>query len=526
MTSCYRAFAAVVAALLLLWAGGYPSGRLIAAAPPVPGCDENRESAPKVERLAGEAALEGDDTPVRVHVQLCSYSDRVTGLFTTEDNALHFIGRRDSNRIEGTLASGSERGTVQLIFAAKGATGSFEFGDLKGKLQLKPTNKSAADYIHPTERLDLTSAEWTEDLDALVQILTTKHGSPFTYISKPAFMRQAAEIRRNIPKDTGIENALEFRKLAALIGDGHTQVDLPKDRPVLPFETYWFNDGIRIVAAPPGHPELLGAKLISVNRTPVSAVVQGLARYFGQHETANEWRRTAPLLLARIDLLNDLKITKGGANTYRFERNEHRETVQLTAGPARTDLIRFPYKYPLWQRDPGQAWWEMALPDGSIYVNWRGYDDLDANSAGLMRQLDEHHPKRLIIDLRDNGGGDYNVGRQFIHLIVKRPWLNRKGVLYVLAGRRTFSAGMTNAVDFLKDTNATLVGETIGAKPNGWQESRSDYLPNSGLKVSVSIRYYSFLPGASEVRPNIYVSPRLSDWSNELDAAVRRILAL
>jgi hypothetical protein len=142
----------------------------------------------------------------------------------------------------------------------------------------------------------------------------------------------------------------------------------------------------------------------------------------------------------------------------------------------------------------------------------------------LMRQLDKHHPRRLLIDLRDNGGGDYNVGRQLIDLIVKRPWLNRKGVLYVLVGRRTFSAAMANAVDFLTGTNATLVGETIGAKPNGWQESRSDFLPNSGLEVSVSVRHYAFLPGASEVRPNLYVSPQLSDWKHELDAAVRRIV--
>jgi len=522
-----RVCVALATALLLLWVAGYPARPAIAGATPsASGCSPESSGALKIERFAGEAAIEGDDTPIRAHFQLCEYSDRVTGLFTTEDNALDFVGRRVSNRVEGMLASGSRRGTAQLTLTPNGATGSFEFDDQKGKLQLKPTSKSAADYIHPPERLDLTPAQWTEDLNALVEILTTKHGSPFTYVSKQAFMRRVAEIQHKIPKNTGIENALEFRKLAALIGDGHTQVDLPKDRPVLPLETFWFNDGIRVVAAPPDHPELLGAKLISVNKTAVGAVVEGLTHYFGQHETPNEWRRTAPLLLVRIDLLNDLNITKVGANSYRFDRNGRLTTVQLTAGPRRTDLVRFSYKYPLWQRNPDRAWWETPLPDGSTYVNWRGYDDLGANSAVLMRQLDEHHPKRLLIDLRDNGGGDYNVGRQFIDLIVKRPWLNRKGVLYVLAGRRTFSAAMTNAVDFLKDTNATLVGETIGAKPNGWQESRSDYLPNSGLEVSVSIRYYSFLPGASEVRSNIYVSPRLSDWSHELDAAVRRILAL
>jgi len=52
---------------------------------------------------------------------------------------------------------------------------------------------------------------------------------------------------------------------------------------------------------------------------------------------------------------------------------------------------------------------------------------------------------------------------------------------------------MTNAADFLRETNATLVGEPTGARPNGWQEKGQFTLPNSHLAVSVSTRYYRFL---------------------------------
>lgn len=489
-------------------------------------CADSPAARETVIRLGGEADIEGDDTPIRVHVQLCDSAGAVSGRFTTEDNEFDFAGRREDNEVHGQLSSGRTRGTAALSLSAAGATGRFQVGALKGALRLEPTKRDAPSFIHPAQTIDLTPAQWEEDLNKLVEIVTTKHGSPFTYISKAAFYERVADIRRSIPHSSGVMNALAFRKLLATIGDGHTQVDLLTDRPIFPIETYWFGDGLRLVAAPHDRPELLGAKLVSINGIPISRVTDGLKQYVYQHETSLSFRRSAAVLLPYADLLGDLNITRPGLNRFVFLSGGRRVAALLKAGPATDNLSRFAYKYPLWQRNGGQPWWQMELPDRSIYVNWRSYDGLDENAAALLKQLDARHPKRLLIDLRDNGGGDFNFGRRFIDQLRTRPWLNKRGALYVLVGRRTFSAAMTNAVDFKKTTRAILVGETIGAKPNGWQESRSYFLPNSGIGFSVSIRYYSFLRGFSEVRPDIAIPPRLSDWSDKLDAAVTRVLTL
>ena len=143
----------------------------------------------------------------------------------------------------------------------------------------------------------------------------------------------------------------------------------------------------------------------------------------------------------------------------------------------------------------------------------------------MLQSLDGKHPRRLIVDLRDNDGGDFNVGRAFIEGIGSRPWLNQRGVLYVMIGRKTFSAAMTNAVDFKQTTEAILVGEPAGAAPNNWPEVRRFHLPNSGLRVSVSMRYYEFLRGESEVLPDRHVSPEPSDWGSPQDVGVRLVLA-
>ena len=162
--------------------------------------------------------------------------------------------------------------------------------------------------------------------------------------------------------------------------------------------------------------------------------------------------------------------------------------------------------------------------DDAIYVNWRSYDGLSASVTQLMQELDEKRPRKLMIDLRDNSCGDFQLGRKFLEQIRNRHWLNRKGALYVLIGRKTFSAAMTNAVDFKTTTNAILMCEPAGAAPNNWQEVRRTYLRHSGLKVSVSTQHYQFLPGEHQVEPDHHVLPSLSDWSDPQDACVRAVL--
>jgi hypothetical protein len=109
--------------------------------------------------------------------------------------------------------------------------------------------------------------------------------------------------------------------------------------------------------------------------------------------------------------------------------------------------------------------------------------------------------------------------------IASRPWLNRRGKLYVMIGRKTFSAAMTNAIDLHRMTEAILVGEPVGAAPNNWQEVRRFHLPNSGLRVGVSTRYYEFLPGRAELLPELPAPPEPDDWGSPQDAAVRAVLS-
>ena len=127
---------------------------------------------------------------------------------------------------------------------------------------------------------------------------------------------------------------------------------------------------------------------------------------------------------------------------------------------------------PLYRQHPDNVFWSQYLPDSqTIYCNFRGYNEIEKNATVLLNLIKAHQPDKLVIDLRQNGGGDYTLGRKFvIDPIRKLPNLNTKGHLFVLIGPYTFSAGMANAAQFRSETAAILVGEPIGEKRTAFKK--------------------------------------------------------
>jgi hypothetical protein len=171
----------------------------------------------------------------------------------------------------------------------------------------------------------------------------------------------------------------------------------------------------------------------------------------------------------------------------------------------------YPFRQaPLSRQLPDEAFWSRYLPDSRIvYCNFRGYAGIEKNAAELLELVQKNHPEKVIVDLRQNGGGDYNLGKTFvIDPLRDLPGINKMGHLFVLIGPLTFSAGMVNAAQFRSETAALLVGEPIGEKPNSFQEAREMHLPNTHLIARYSTEKYNFADkGENVIRPD-----KLVEW--------------
>lgn len=206
-------------------------------------------------------------------------------------------------------------------------------------------------------------------------------------------------------------------------------------------------------------------------------------------------------------------------------------TLQLRADPPgnSSSLVTLGDQIPLPFQHPEAPLWFTYLPDSqTVYVDFRYYQNLQEETKHLWEFLAQHPARRVIIDMRWNGGGNYTHGREYlVSKITFMPQVNRAGRLFVITGRRTFSAAMTNVTDFRRETEAIIVGEPTGARPNGYQENHWFTLPLSGIRVSCATLKYRFQPYKDSA--GVFSDHRIDpDWNRFRaggDAAIDWILS-
>src|SRR5215213_7401033 len=243
--------------------------------------------------------------------------------------------------------------------------------------------------------------------------------------------------------------------------------------------------------------------------------------------SVNAQMMSVPDILHTLGIVSSLEKAK-----FTFSDDENRETeteLQPFSQDGKQQWVSAVKVEPLFRQRTNENFWFTYLEDiNAVYVNFRGYDDLAKNTNRLFDYVDEKKATRLIVDLRQNGGGDFKKGRrQLLSPIQKNTTLNQKGNLFVITGRRTFSAAMVNAIDFKKETNAIIIGEPPGEKPNSYSENDEMKLPNSGLIISYSTKYYKFLDkDVPAFEPDIRADPNWKDFSAGVDPVLEKIKAI
>lgn len=435
------------------------------------------------------------------------------------------------NGVHVAFDSGASLGTLELDAKDSTLAGAFTLAGDKGSVSLTRVGDAlAANALNPT--LDLTPAQWREDLNFFARELPLRHANAFFLLSKSKFEAEIAALDARLDRANGDEVFVALQAIAKSIGDGHTGVNAPGDRRVMPLQFARFGKDIRVVATGPGLERALGARLLKVAATPVAEVWRRVLTLTPQGELMELRRSDALVYLSRGYALHGLGVTSDRTRTtYTLANDAGKafrlevkglppgESVPMKSGYSNTAL-RF--------QQTDQPFWCKPLPaNHALYCAWHAYQQLDVHAKAMFTLIAQLHPAKLILDMRDNGGGDNTVGdAELIKPLKASAEYNVKGKLYVLIGAETFSAAMNNAAQFQDETNAILVGETIGEKPNSYQEPRQFRLPNSHLVVRASTLYYTFRKsGENAVRPNKQITPTWNDVKAGRDPALDWVLA-
>jgi hypothetical protein len=392
----------------------------------------------------------------------------------------------------------------------------------------------------PVQAPALTSEQWREDLRYLGRELEQRHKNLFHTVTRAQLSGAVSELDAALPSLQSHQIIVRMTQIVALVGDGHTGVRLPSYFTLYPIGVYWFGSELRVTGAAREYRRALGARVTHIGGMPIAEVDARVRSCFPSAARENEWYvlSTSPAFLVRPEVLHTLGVVPDlGAAPFGFE-DDQGETFTLAITPiAAPPVVQGGFAIPgmqsasagqpLFRQRPGERFWFTYLPEtGTVYLSFRGYQSLGENARNLFRFIDSTGAGRLVVDLRQNGGGDFLEGRRhLIHPLQRHPTLNQPGRLYVIVGRRTYSAAMANAIDFKKLTKAILVGEPVGERPNSYSENDEMTLPHSRLMVSYSTRYYTFLDqDVPAFLPDVRIDPSWPDFRAGRDPVMEWIL--
>ena len=367
-------------------------------------------------------------------------------------------------------------------------------------------------------QLTLNALQWRADIRSMIDSIERYHKNPFHYTPKLKLEKAAATLVDQVSALSAEAIPVRMAQIVALIGDGHTRLVEPP-HPTYPIRVYWFGNDLRITSTTADSSELLGGKLERIGRYDVQEVRARLRSLLPQDE--NRWleMNRSPALLTDATILFVLGIAKDPNHLdVQITREDATELMKsLTALPQGTDDTHWIQPFstpPLYLAHQDEAVWFTTLPGTTTtYVLFNKYAGFEQNAQKILQYIADTHPDRLIIDMRENGGGNFDLPRQYLLPFIKNNTvINRRGSLYMIIGRKTFSAAMTNSADFRQETNAILVGEPAGERPNSYQENGTFCLPNSHLHLSVSTMYYKTVSGDPEA---LFPDKRIDlEWSD------------
>lgn len=357
--------------------------------------------------------------------------------------------------------------------------------------------------------------KWREDLRHAAREMEARHKNLFHTTTREQFEGAVKRVHERIPTLARHQIIVELARIAALIGDGHTNVAPTRDPKIgfhtLPVKLYLFKDGMYVRAAERSHAELLGARVVKIGDLSVEEAV-ARAREIIARDNEMDVRFFAPLLLAMPEVLHALGLSESpDAARFTFEKGGRQQTLTLKpSGPADllppdTDLSWLPKEGwvdmrdgappVLWLKDPRNKFWFERLPNSKVVyaqineVHDKPDETLADFSKRLLAFVEANEVEKLVLDLRLNRGGDGTLLRPLVVGLVKSK-LNQRGRLFVLMGRSTWSAAqfLLNRLEGL--TEVLFVGEPSGSKGNHYGDSRRITLPNSGVTVRVSVYYW------------------------------------
>lgn len=312
-------------------------------------------------------------------------------------------------------------------------------------------------------------------------------------------MNAINQLKRTIGQYDMLTDIINIAKIVASIGDAHTAIALPLFNN-LPFKCYWFEEGIYITSVLPDYQNILHCKIQSINGIQIDNVIKNLSTII-PHENIPFLKSLLPKYLVSAEALYGLGIIDQ-TDQIKVGLEKSRDAFEVLL-PALHDsnyiMEADQGKLPLYRQNQNEYYWKTLLLDHNLlYFNYKKCKDQENIAVSdfceeLKKEIIGQNINNMVIDIRNNGGGNSTLLEPFIQWLGKYSKAGKALRVFEVIGRDTFSSALLNAYSLKNNANATLIGEPTGGKPNSFGEVQYFSLKNSGLVVRYSTEYYKII---------------------------------
>ena len=373
----------------------------------------------------------------------------------------------------------------------------------------------------PPPSLSARDKQWQQDIAYVAAKLPLDRYAGLGSVSPQAWNAAARRLEAQVPHRTDGQLLVGLAQMIAMLHDDETLVRFPLG-PLYLVYSEWAGNGLYLLGVPHADRDLLGGELLAVDGHPLSAVLARIGTTIDHQD---------PVLLkdeetGAIDdgpLLNWLGIASSPSSvTFTVKTDTGRiETARIVSDGSgfvvssiewlavRNQMVLVPL--PLYQQNAASPYWMKVLPgQHAVYLKYNrclsddGFQQLAARALALLKA---HPDYRLIVDLRDNGGGNTAPFQSLITGIQDDPGI-RPGRIIGLVNQYTASAA-TDDAQSLKQTGAVLIGQTPAMTSDTWGNDMTFVVPRSDITVQYTSAIINSTTSPWGI-PDVTVTPTLA----------------
>jgi len=399
---------------------------------------------------------------------------------------------------------------------------------------------------------------YLEDLNQLVDSIKLYHPQPYEFITEESFDLFVETKKKSISDSTTISEFVWLCKsVMAIVGCGHTSTSVENVLALnpsmfFPMEIFYIDDKLYVIN-PLSNKKIInpGDEIISINGIDVKTLKREINATINSDGYISSLKELQTNENFRAYCAFQLNFPP--TFTVKIKTSICIKTLELKASKEKSTKINYLSKCKdnlCFEEDLSNSLGIITIRSFNFYNDKLPEFKMFIDSC--FKQVELNKLENLVIDVRNNYGGDPYCASYLLQYIATKPfryykknsikWYsdleqmiplkknNYTGELYVLINGGCFST-TGHFVSLLKaNIPTTFIGQETGATYSCNANPISFQLKNTGIYTSVATEIYQtdvtgFLKSKG-ILPHYTISPRLNDIVNNLDLEMEKVIDL